>query len=81
MTGSIQFCGDITLYGISTFMPAIIKGLGYANVYANLLTVPVYFVAAAAFLTTAYLSDKYQLRSPFIAFGFVMYLIGESRQT
>jgi hypothetical protein len=39
-SGTIQFCADITLYGISTFMPQIIRSMGFSNVNAQLLTVP-----------------------------------------
>lgn len=39
-SGTIQFCADITLYGISTFMPQIIRSMGFSNVNAQILTVP-----------------------------------------
>lgn len=32
-----QFCTDISLYGLTTFMPAIVSGLGYSGVHANLM--------------------------------------------
>ncbi|OCF36238.1 hypothetical protein I316_02111 [Kwoniella heveanensis BCC8398] len=75
-TGTIQFCADVTLYGLTTFMPAIIKGMGYSNVHAQLLTVPVYFVGALSFLIIARFSDHYKLRSPFILLCFVFLIIG-----
>lgn len=74
--GSIQFCADITLYGISTFMPQIIRAMGFSNMEANLLTVPVQFVGGAFFMLVAYYSDKYRMRSPFIIFGLSLNLIG-----
>ena len=79
MTGAIQFCADVTLYGLTTFMPAIIRGMGYSNVNAQLLTVPVYFVGATAFIIIARLSDKYRMRSPFIMGCFVSHIAGEVR--
>ena len=39
-SGSIQFAADVTLYGISTFMPQIIRSMGFSNVMAQALTVP-----------------------------------------
>ena len=60
-------------------MPAIIRGMGYSNVNAQLLTVPVYFVGAAAFLVIARLSDKYKMRSPFIMGCFISHIVGETK--
>jgi len=44
-------------------MPVIIKGLNLTKntVDAQLLTVPVYFVAAASYVIGARYSDKYQV--------------------
>jgi hypothetical protein len=68
--------------------------MGYSNVNANLLTVPgkatsvrlvrttltaVYTVGALSFVTVAYFSDKYRIRSPFIVLGMSLNLIGEAR--
>jgi hypothetical protein len=39
-SGAIQFAADVTLYGISTFMPQIIRAMGFSNVMAQALTVP-----------------------------------------
>jgi MFS family permease len=67
------------LYGISLFLPTIIKGLGYTSSTAQLLTVPIYITAAGLAILVAYTSDKYGKRSPFIlvclcimAVGFIM---------
>lgn len=58
---------DTTLYAITTFMPKIVAGLGFTTtVNAQLLTVPVYAVAAIAYLIVGWLSDKTKLRSPFL---------------
>lgn len=55
-----QFSVDISLYGFTTFLPAIIKGLGYSAINADLLTVPVYFWGLIWFLFVAYMSDRQQ---------------------
>ncbi|ORY78469.1 major facilitator superfamily domain-containing protein [Leucosporidium creatinivorum] len=82
-----QFCVDTTLYGLTTFMPVIIKGLNLTKntVDAQLLTVPVYFVAATSYVIGAHYSDKYQNRSLFIilymaiaAIGYLILAIAES---
>lgn len=69
------------LYGISLFLPTIIRGLGYSRAAAQLLTVPIYITAAALAIGTAWMSDRYGKRSPFIlvclgimAVGFIMCL-------
>ncbi|TKA82237.1 hypothetical protein B0A49_00422 [Cryomyces minteri] len=67
------------LYGISLFLPTIIKELGYTSSTAQLLTVPIYITASILAVATAWTSDRAGKRSPFIfgymcilAIGFVM---------
>ncbi|KAK4704174.1 hypothetical protein P7C70_g2033, partial [Phenoliferia sp. Uapishka_3] len=70
-----QFCVDVSLYGVTTFMPTIIKGLDITKdtVYSQLLTVPVYLVAAVSFIIGAQLSDRYRTRSiPLFVYGGIM---------
>ncbi|KAF1969445.1 MFS general substrate transporter [Bimuria novae-zelandiae CBS 107.79] len=69
------------LYGISLFLPTIIRGLGYSRAAAQLLTVPIYITASILAIGTAWLSDRAGKRSPFIlvclgimAVGFIMCL-------
>lgn len=71
-----QFCVDITLYGFTTFLPAIVRGLGYQSIHANLMTAPIYFCALAFFLLIAYFSDKTGLRGPFMAGPLLCLVIG-----
>lgn len=58
-SGLIQFCQDILLYGFSTFLPTILKGMGYNSLMSNVLTVPVYIWAALVFIAVAFCSDRY----------------------
>ncbi|KAI0480765.1 major facilitator superfamily domain-containing protein [Xylariaceae sp. FL0804] len=55
-----QFCQNILTYGFSTFLPSILHGLGYGTLASNYLTIPVYVLGAIAFITFAFLSDKYK---------------------
>ncbi|KAK4984727.1 hypothetical protein LTR66_008395 [Elasticomyces elasticus] len=64
------------LYGISLFLPTIIKELGYASTTAQLLTVPIYVTAAAITVIVAFIADRKRVRSPFIIGGLVIQLIG-----
>ncbi|RKU41707.1 hypothetical protein DL546_002904 [Coniochaeta pulveracea] len=68
-----QFGIDTMLYGYSTFLPTIIKGLGkWTTAEVQLLTIPCYFLGAATYMTVAYLSDRSQKRGLFIViFGCV----------
>lgn len=64
------------LYGISLFLPTIIKGLGYVNSTAQLLTVPIYITAAILAVVTAYFSDRVGKRSPFVMTCTLLIIIG-----
>ncbi|KAL2181153.1 major facilitator superfamily domain-containing protein [Thermothelomyces heterothallicus CBS 202.75] len=59
------------LYGISLFLPTIIRELGYKSSQAQLMTVPIYITAAIFAVFAAYCSDRVGRRSPFIA-GFLL---------
>lgn len=71
-----QFSVNISLYGLTTFFPAIIRGLGYTSVNANLMTVPVYLCSLVFFLVVAYFSDKTGVRGPFLAGSLLLLVIG-----
>ncbi|KAB8069076.1 major facilitator superfamily domain-containing protein [Aspergillus leporis] len=64
------------LYGISFFLPSIIKDLGYTSSTAQLLTVPIYITAAVVAVGAAWLSDRRKQRSPFILFFMGLIAIG-----
>ncbi|KAJ8107285.1 hypothetical protein ONZ43_g6782 [Nemania bipapillata] len=68
-----QFGADTMLYGYSTFLPTIIKGLGSWSVAEiQLLTIPCYALGAASYMTIAYISDRKQRRGIFcVVFGAV----------
>lgn len=57
---------DLTTFGLTVFLPIIITSLGFTNVKAQLMTVPVYFLTAIVFFVCAIWSDRIRLRSPFI---------------
>ncbi|KAL7947804.1 major facilitator superfamily domain-containing protein [Trichoderma barbatum] len=66
------------LYGISLFLPTIIKSLKYTSSTAQLMTVPIYVTAAILAVISAYFSDKVGKRSPFIIGYLLMMIIGFS---
>lgn len=57
---------DLTTFGLTVFLPIIITSLGFTNVRAQLMTVPVYFLTAVVFFVCALWSDHLRVRSPFI---------------
>lgn len=57
---------DLTTFGLTIFLPIIITSMGFTNVRAQLMTVPVYFLTAITFFICAIASDRLKLRSPFI---------------
>ncbi|KAI8964196.1 DNA-repair protein rad2 [Daldinia sp. FL1419] len=68
-----QFGVDTLLYGYSTFLPTIIRGLGeWSTAEIQLLTIPCYFVGAMTYMGIAFLSDRLQMRGLFtVGFGAV----------
>ncbi|KAH7127999.1 major facilitator superfamily domain-containing protein [Dactylonectria estremocensis] len=66
-----QFGVDTMLYGFSTFLPTIIRGLGtWTTAEVQLLTIPCYALGAVAYMSTAFLSDRMQKRGLFcVIFG------------
>lgn len=46
------------LYSISIFLPTIVKGMGYTNETAQLMTVPPYVAGAIACISCGYFADK-----------------------
>jgi hypothetical protein len=51
--------------------------MGYSNVNAQLLTVPVYLTAAVWYLFIARMSERYACRGPFLIGCFCIVLVGE----
>jgi len=66
------------LYGISLFLPSIIRGFGYSVAVSNLLTVPPYAVATIVLLCFAHFSDKLRLRWPFVLASLLFCAVGFS---
>lgn len=70
----VQFCQDILLYGFSTFLPTILKSMGYDSLMSNILTVPVYIWAASIFIAIAVCADRYSKFASVSASSTVAYL-------
>lgn len=66
----------VPLYGISLFAPTIINNLGFGSTKSQLLSVPVYTVAAIASIFQAVVLNKVGLRSPFLVLNYVCMAVG-----
>lgn len=66
-----QFGTDTMLYGYSTFLPTIIKGLGkWSTAQTQALTIPCYTLGAISYVIVARLSDSQQKRGLYtVIFG------------
>jgi hypothetical protein len=59
---------QICLSGLSSFLPALVKTMGYTAVQAQLMTVPVYAVAFVATLFFTNMTDRTSMRGPWLMF-------------
>ncbi|KAK4501512.1 hypothetical protein PRZ48_007321 [Zasmidium cellare] len=74
---SIVFaCSNISLASFSTFLPVILRTLGYSKLDSQLLTIPVYVVAAVSTLAMAYFSDRLRRRGYFMIGAFAWLIAG-----
>ncbi|KAF7155645.1 hypothetical protein CNMCM5623_008187 [Aspergillus felis] len=72
-----QFGVDTMLYGYSTFLPTIIKGMGsWSTPEVQALTIPCYALGALAYLAIAWLSDRLQRRALFVCIFSVISMVG-----
>jgi hypothetical protein len=63
MSACVQFLGDILSFGVSTFLPSLVKSFRFDSVLTQLLTVPIYFVAVVIFIAMSIWSDKVEKRA------------------
>ena len=76
-----QFMADICSFGLSSFLPLIIKSFGFDVVTTQLLTIPVFFFASCTYIVVSYCSDRWHRRAFFMipaclatATGYALYL-------
>lgn len=72
-----QFGVDTMLYGYSTFLPTIIKGMGsWSAPEVQALTIPCYALGALVYLAVAWLSDRTQRRALFVCIFAAISVVG-----
>ncbi|KFA66688.1 hypothetical protein S40285_04977 [Stachybotrys chlorohalonatus IBT 40285] len=62
------------LYSISVFLPTIVRGLGFSNTTAQLMTVPPYVVACCFTIAGGFAADRHQQRGIYMI-GFCLVAI------
>ncbi|KAJ5290768.1 hypothetical protein N7478_000019 [Penicillium angulare] len=72
----MYFCIVVPIYAFSYFAPTIIKAMGYGTIQTQLHSVPPFAAAIGLCIITAYLSDRWGIRYPFILLGDLLIIIG-----
>ena len=80
ISACIQFLGDIVSFGISTFMPSLVRSFGFDSILTQLLTVPIFFVGVAIYIAISIWSDKVRKRSVFMLGGALVLTVGYAMQ-
>ncbi|PVH74234.1 high-affinity nicotinic acid transporter [Cadophora sp. DSE1049] len=70
------FCSSIAIFGFGTFLPTIIRGLGFNAFQANYLTIPVYAFGAMTLIAATALSDHFKNRTIFLLICPIPVIIG-----
>jgi sugar phosphate permease len=64
------------LYSISIFLPSIVKGMGYTNETAQLMTVPPYVAGCICCISCGYFADKMGKRGIFMIGNCLLAMLG-----
>ncbi|WBW72943.1 carboxylic acid transmembrane transporter Tna1 [Schizosaccharomyces osmophilus] len=71
-----EFGQDTCLYGFSTFLPAIIQGMGHQSLSVQYLTIPVYILGAVVYIVASFLSDRFRSRGLILIASNIFPIIG-----
>lgn len=74
----ILLCISACSYGTKFTLPSIVKGMGFTNTNAQLMTVPAYVAGGLSSIFFARLSDRFHWRMPFVAVPLSLIAIGYS---
>lgn len=70
------FSSSIPLLGFGTFLPTIVRGMGYTALQANYLTIPVYILATVSVAVVSWFSDRLNKRGIILACVPIPVLVG-----
>ncbi|KAI2913198.1 hypothetical protein CBS147343_4417 [Aspergillus niger] len=75
--GFALICLTTVAYAIAYFLPIILQeGMGFSTGASQCLVAPPYGFAGIVMYTTAWISDRYRMRGPIVAFNAVVGIIG-----
>jgi MFS transporter, ACS family, tartrate transporter len=74
--GMVCFCINTPLYGLSFFLPQIVKGFGLTNVQAGFVTAIPYVIGAVAMVHWGLHSDRYCERKWHVVMSFMAMVVG-----
>nr|OQO18211.1 hypothetical protein B0A51_13371 [Rachicladosporium sp. CCFEE 5018] len=75
--GTLMFFGIVnTNYATNFFIPSILVEMGYTAVRAQVMSIPIYAVAAVICLSVCYISDKVRHRFGFVLLGVTVGSVG-----
>ncbi|KAG9253654.1 major facilitator superfamily transporter [Emericellopsis atlantica] len=63
LASAALFCSSIALFGFGTFLPTLLRGMGYTALEANYLSIPVYIFASISTAITTFVSDRLSKRA------------------
>ncbi|GAB1316877.1 High-affinity nicotinic acid transporter [Madurella fahalii] len=72
----MYFCVVVPVYAFAYFTPTVVRTLGYSTVQTQLHSVPPFAAALGLCLILAYLSDRTDMRLPYLLFSGVLLIAG-----
>lgn len=66
-----------TGYSVAVFQPTILSTFGWDSIKANLLSAPMRVLAGIGLVSVGIITDKLQIRGPFMIAGFILSIIGD----
>ncbi|XWW93061.1 hypothetical protein V2A60_000989 [Cordyceps javanica] len=70
------FCSSIAMFGFSTFLPTLLKGMQYTSLQANYLSIPVYVLASIGTGVTTFVSDRIGRRAICLIHSPILVMVG-----
>ncbi|CAG8026716.1 unnamed protein product [Penicillium olsonii] len=75
--GIIMYLGTLnTGYAASFFIPTILRDMGWTSLMSQVMSIPIYIVAAIMTISAAYFSDRSKHRFGFVVAGCVIATVG-----
>ncbi|KAI2626886.1 putative allantoate permease [Xylaria nigripes] len=72
----MYFCAVVPVYAFAYFTPTIVKTLGFSSIQTQLHSVPPFAAALVFCVIVSYLSDRTDVRLPYVLFSGILIVIG-----